>query len=571
MNHIRLLLLLLLLLLPACIYGQNRYDIIIDELMIDPAPSAGLPPNEWIELRNTSSQPVNLQHWRIGDLNGRSGPIPAFILQPDSFVIVCAANAVAAMVAFGTTISVTGFPSLDNDVDQLFLQSANGQIMHAVSYTSTWYRNDVKKEGGWSLEMTDTQNPCSGGSNWKASTSQAGGTPGRKNATDAINKDDAGPQLLRAYTTDSITLVLIFDEPLDSLTGATPANYSIDGGLSVIAAMAIAPLFNEVQLKTNTMMQVNTVYTITAGQVRDCSNNSIGSMNKVRSGLPADPSPGEWIINEILFNPRPSAFDYAEFYNNSHKILDASRLYIANRNSIGSAGSIKVLSDRPFYIFPGDHIVVTEDPGNLASNYLVKHPELVLPISSLPSLADDAGEVITMNYQGIIVDEVRYSKGWHFKLIDNDEGIALERIDPGGSSQEPTNWHSAASAAGHGTPTYKNSQHKQPHNTIASIQVQPMIFSPDNDGRDDIATIQYKVNEPGYVANITVFDAAGRPVRYLVRNATLGLNGYWNWDGLNDNGQRLPIGIYIIFTGIFNLQGKKDIFRNTIVLIRNFK
>jgi hypothetical protein len=245
MNRNRLL--LLFFLLPVYVlYGQNRYDIIIDEIMVDPTPSAGLPPNEWIELKNISSSPVNLQQWRIGDLTGQSGPMPAFILQPDSFVIVCPANAVASMAAYGTTITVTNFPSLDNDADRLFLKSVTGQIIHSINYNTGWYNNVVKKEGGWTLEMTDTQNPCTGSNNWKASMNSIGGTPGRKNSVDGINKDGTPPQLLRAYTTDSITIVLLFDEPLDSLTGAILSNYTIDGGLSFTGAVTLAPLFNEV-------------------------------------------------------------------------------------------------------------------------------------------------------------------------------------------------------------------------------------------------------------------------------------------------------------------------------------
>jgi flagellar hook assembly protein FlgD len=100
------------------------------------------------------------------------------------------------------------------------------------------------------------------------------------------------------------------------------------------------------------------------------------------------------------------------------------------------------------------------------------------------------------------------------------------------------------------------------------IELSPKVFSPDNDGYDDFATIQYKVPAPGYAANITIFDGSGRPVRNLVRNGTLGLTGYWNWDGLNDNGQQLPVGIYIIFTEIFNLQGKIEHFKKAIVLAR---
>jgi hypothetical protein len=562
------LFLIIILLFPILLFAQNRYDVVIDEIMADPTPQIGLPNNEWLELKNTTAVPINLQNWRIGDVSGQSGPLPNFTLQPDSFVIVCTGSAVAALSAFGTTISVTSFPSLDNDGDQLFLRAANGRTIHAVNYTSAWYQNEVKKDGGWTLEMIDTKSPCAGSNNWKAGINSTGGTPGKKNSIDAINSDTGAPQLKRAYTTDNVTIILVYDEPVDSLTGATLTNYSIDGSLTLVSAATLAPLFNMVQLKTSTPLIANTVYTITASNVKDCKNNSIGSANKARVGLPVDPAAGEWIINEILFNPRTTAYDFVEFYNKSNKIFDASKLYIANRNSSGVISSIKVLSATPFYIFPGDYIVETDDPDNLAMQYLVKYPDNVLAISSPPSFSDDEGNVIALNFQGNVVDEVKYKDDWHFKLIDNDEGVSLERIDPAGPSQDETNWHSAASTAGYGTPTYKNSQYKLLNAINATIAVVPKIFSPDNDGHDDIATIQYEVTEPGFVANISIYDAAGRPIRNLVRNGILGLTGYWNWDGLDDKRNKLPIGTYVIFTEVFNLQGKKSSFKNTLVLAR---
>src|SRR5689334_15449217 len=120
-------LLLVLFLLPLFIHAQNRYDIVIDEIMADPTPQIGLPNNEWIELRNTTASPINLLNWRISDATGQSGPMPNFVLQPDSMVIVCTGSAVASMSVFGTTISVTSFPSLDNDGDLLSLKAANGK------------------------------------------------------------------------------------------------------------------------------------------------------------------------------------------------------------------------------------------------------------------------------------------------------------------------------------------------------------------------------------------------------------------------------------------------------------
>jgi Lamin Tail Domain/CHU_C Type IX secretion signal domain len=559
---------LLLVLLPFTLVGQNRYDIVISEIMADPSPQVGLPANEWLELRNTTNGPVNLQNWRIGDASGQSGPMPSFILQPDSCVIICTASAVNAMMVFGTAMTVTSFPSLDNDSDQLFLKASNGKIIHAVPYELSWYGNALKMDGGWTLEMIDTKNPCAGQRNWKASTHTSGGTPGKKNSVDAVVTDMDLPGLQRAYTSDSVTIILVFDEPVDSLSGATLANYAIDGTISFVSAMTIAPLFNTVQLKTIGPLAPNAVYSITATSVKDCKGNSIGSSNKVRVGLPSDALAGEWVINEILFDPRPNGSDYVEFFNNSNKILDASKLHIATRNSSGGLNSVKTISPVPFYVFPGEYIVVTEDAHNLSLQYLVKLPGSVFGIASLPPFPDNEGIVITLNAQGVVIDEVKYKDDWHFKLIDNPEGISLERIDPAGITQQPTNWHSAASTAGYGTPTYINSQFKSLQNIQAVFEVSPKLFSPDNDGRDDIASIHYTMNERGYVANISIYDGSGRTVRYLVQNGTLGSKGYWNWDGLNDKGEKLPVGIYIVLAEMFNLEGRKQQFKATVVLAR---
>jgi hypothetical protein len=99
--------------------------------------------------------------------------------------------------------------------------------------------------------MIDTKNPCAGSSNWKAGNNSTGGTPGRKNSIDAINNDQTPPRLKNAYSTDSITIILVFDEPLDSLKAATSSNYAMDGGITIIGATSLSPLFNQVELRLN--------------------------------------------------------------------------------------------------------------------------------------------------------------------------------------------------------------------------------------------------------------------------------------------------------------------------------
>lgn len=564
------------LLIILCLYMlsgkcQERYAVVLSELMIDPSPSVALPANEWIEIKNTSSTPINLLNWRIADASGQSGPFPTYILPPGGYLIICTGSALTAMSAFGNAIAVTSFPSLDNDGEQLTLKAANGKIIHHIRYSSAWYKNELKKEGGWSLEMIDTQNPCTAENNWKASTDNSGGTPGKQNSVAAVNTDTDAPQLINTYTIGNNTIRLVFNEPVDSIAAANMTNYIIDNGMSVTSAICIAPDFTTVELSTASPLVLSTIYTITINNIKDCAGNTIEPFSKIKTGLPSAINLSELIVNEILFNPRTGGYDYVELYNNSNKIADAAKLYIANRNSSAAISSLQVISTEPRYIFPGDYVVITENTEVLALKYLVKNPEQVFTVAALPSFPDDKGYVLLINGQGAIIDEVPYKEDWHFKLLTNKEGVALERIDPAANSSEPTNWHSAASTSGYGTPTSVNSHYKNAETTIATITVTPAVFSPDNDGFDDIARIYYKTVSPGYLANISIFDAAGRPVKNLVRNALLGSDGYWNWDGLNDKNQSLPTGTYIVLTEIFNLQGKKQTFKTSIVLAKKLR
>jgi hypothetical protein len=59
-------------------------------------------------------------------------------------------------------------------------------MIHSLHLCDSWYQNPVKKEGGWTLEMIDTKNPCNGFSNWRASAIQKAGSPGKKNTVNAI-------------------------------------------------------------------------------------------------------------------------------------------------------------------------------------------------------------------------------------------------------------------------------------------------------------------------------------------------------------------------------------------------
>ena len=512
----------LIALYHTSVLAQQRFDIVIDEIMADPSPQVSLPNIEYIEIKNISGHDINLQGWKLSTTSANSGAFANYILPADSFVILTSTSGAASFSSYGRVLGVASFPALTNEGTTLILTGKDGKIIHFVSYNSGWHQNTLKEDGGWSLEMVDTHNPCSGQSNWKSSIDNSGGTPGKKNSVDATNKDDKAPLIKNAFAKDNSTIVLQFDEPVDSVMAVDLAHYSLNPSISFASVAITSNDFTQAELRLSSPLNTSVIYTITVSGIRDCAANASAS-EKLKIGLPQDAALSDLVINEILFNPKPDGYDYVEFYNRSNKIIDAGKLYIGNRNSTGVISSLKKLTEQPVYVFPGDYVVVTEDANSLQKTFLVKTPAAVLTLSSMPSLPDDKGSVVLANFQGTVIDELNYLDDWHFPLITNAEGVSLERVDPDKPTQNADNWHSAASTAGYGTPTYKNSQYKQTDNITASIEVTPKVFSPDNDGIDDMASIKYQLNETGYVANITIFDVSGRMIRHLVKNATLGL------------------------------------------------
>jgi hypothetical protein len=194
---------------PLVFYTVQPYDVVMDEIMADPNPPVSLPLYEFMELKNVSAHTIDLYNWQVGDSIGHATINTHFLLQPDSLLIITGNTAAPLFAGYGATLGVGSFPTLNNDGDQLYLRSKEGKIIHAVAYTAGWYHNDIKSKGGWTLEMIDTKNPCSGFSNWTASTDPRGGTPGYKNSVDGVNKDTQPPALVNAFANDSSTLTLL--------------------------------------------------------------------------------------------------------------------------------------------------------------------------------------------------------------------------------------------------------------------------------------------------------------------------------------------------------------------------
>jgi len=278
------------------------------------------------------------------------------------------------------------------------------------------------------------------------------------------------------------------------------------------------------------------------------------------------PEIGSILINEILFNPFPGGVDFVELVNVTEQTIPISRLKLATRDDAVALKQINSVTAEKRYLKPGEFLVCTKDPVILASQYITCNPENFCAMKSFPSYSDDAGTVVLLNDSLEVLDEFSYSAKMHSPFLANEEGVSLERISLEKPTNDLTNWSSAASSVGFATPGLPNSQAESEPEIQDEITPEPNIFSPNGDEYNDQLSIKFKLNKPGYIANVRIFDAVGRQVRFLVKNQSQAQEGSWLWDGKSESGQKLNIGVYIILVEVFDQEGHTKAYKKTCTL-----
>jgi hypothetical protein len=284
--------------------------------------------------------------------------------------------------------------------------------------------------------------------------------------------------------------------------------------------------------------------------VTDFAGNS-PCVTDLKTGLPDDPSAGEILFNEILFDPVTGGQDYAELYNNSDKVIDLSQLFLAN----GSDAPVIRVSPVPRQLLPHDYVALTTDRESVADNYRCAGEHTLYEITALPSMPDDKGSLVLYDRELNIIDRVDYNSSMHLLFLDGTEGIALEKVAPDLSSGIPGNWHSASEACEWGTPGAENSNLLDPSDEGSGMTLSSSRISPDCDGFEDVVSVDVFPGGNDNVITVTVFSDRGYIVRRLANRFVAGEGARFIWDGTTDAGARLPAGLYMIMAEAYNAEG----------------
>ena len=542
----------------------NAKDIILTEMFVDPSPRIGLSEAEFIEIYNRSANPVELNGWKFSDGNSIATITPQIIL-PNQYWILCATANASLFSASANTLGVPNFPTLNNTGESITLKTKEGLLIDSLNYSLAWYRDEDKQEGGWTLELIDTNNPCGEDDNWTASEDPNGGTPGKVNSVNVNKPDLTGPSLLSISVVKPNEVLLRFDEKLEKPLSSV--GFNITPKLNFTAASFTSLSLREIKLTLLQDISPRQFYNLEITNLRDCNGNFIQEdFNQLSFALPEIAERGDLLINEVLFNPRSGGVDFVEIINVSSKYINLKNWSLANYAEEVYT-NLKTIIDKDYLVPPQHYLVLTSD-GKVIKNQYPNSVEKNLLPTLLPSLNDNDGSIALLSDEGKLIDSLVYDEAYHSQLLKDKEGVSLERIALTEPTNNPDNWKSANSAAGFATPGYLNSNSRS-ENPIDEneVRIEPEIFSPVVPGQD-FAQINYQFDQSAMAANIKIVDHQGRLIKEIANNETLAFEGFFRWDGDRDDGSKAKMGYYFVWFEVYNLDGTVKTYRKRVVVGR---
>ena len=376
----------------------------------------------------------------------------------------------------------------------------------------------------------------------------------------AFEVDVTPPNIIEVTALSVNQLFIKFDEPVEASDAQNVNNYHIDNGAGNPSSVGIlGGLGNEYLLQFTTDFVSDIIYTMIVSGINDLNGNLMSDFS-LSFNVPSKPIKGDLLLSEILFDPYIGGEDFIELFNTSDKFLKLQGIIISNTQN----EMMQVITSN-ISIGPKEYIALTEDVEFLVQEYK-PDSDANITTSELPAFNNDEGNVTITNIDGVVIDSFDYTEDQHFQLIDDTEGVSLERISFSVETNDARNWQSASQSTRFATPGYKNSGEITINPGDEMFTVVTEIFSPDQDGTDDVMILNYNIEKSGFVANITIHDAAGFKIVALSQNELLSTQGIITWDGTDTEGNISDLGIYIIVGQVFHPDGDVLSFKKTAVL-----
>jgi hypothetical protein len=557
---------------PNPALGQAIPDttLVITEVLYAPSPAS----NELVELYNRSSTPVNLGRVEYADDTRDFTDVAAAdtMLAPGEHAVL-ARDESAFRTAFPDVdpLIPSDAPALNNGGDLIIVRDATTHtVLDSLPYEPEWGGADEV-----SLERIDPAAPSTIASNFGPSTANAGATPGRRNSI--YDPDVAAPMPVFAEQVAPQIVQVTLSEPVQPAS-VTPGAFTV--GTTPVTDARLA----RDTIVTLRLSGAPSARTLQVQQLTDLVGNSLSTATLP---LGYQPTPNALILNEIMYAPEADDFDnqpdqveYLELRNRSNRPLTLHRLVLTDRpNEDGVADTLR--PGRKVALRPHGYGVIAAAPEGStapsASPLATAFPAAPITADSVAYLPVDAARLGLRNDGSLVrlhagespITTVEYSPDWHTPSLENPQGTALVRISPSADVQSADNWTSSPAPAG-GTPGAPNAVGlASPDAPDQKLTVAPSPFSIERDGA---TRIRYHLSGVPNLVRARIYDARGRKVRTLEDARLTGRTGELVWNGRDDAGDRVRIGVYVVlFEAIRAEEGTVARMKTPVVVGRPLK
>ena len=532
--------------------------LVITEIMADPDEGVPSPNAEFVEVYNRGSFAVDLGSTTLNGVE-----LPSYGLQPGEYVVLLDEQDLGALLLLPNKAGVAGFPSLTNGGMELEL-AIDATILDRVTYDDAWYNDSSKDDGGWSLERIDLEIDCNDRWNWAVCQSLIGATAGAENSVAGLEPAVPDPEALHAYHVSEGIYQIAFGVAINtpnldqiSLIETSTGN---ETGHPIIAVIIASELSNRLEIWCDPL-PANSQYSFELTGIETCYGGLADSRICVHALGEIEEQ--QLTLNEVLFNPYSGGQDYLEIYNAGSGSADMSQWSVAFSEN-GILEDLAVVAQEGLLLCNENYLCLTRDAEVQTTLYPQGDSRFIYDMNDLPSLPNDGG-TIELLFNEEVHDSFDYSEDIHSDIVDDTDGISLEKIHPLMDSNSPSSWHSAAASFDYGTPGTQNSQFTPLNQVDGEVSLETQIFSPDNDGYQDFCLVHYAFDDPGLIGSLTVFDAAGRTIKRAVSNELLAATGSMQWDGSAEDNSKAPVGSYVLYFEAFTTDG--EVFSEKLVAV----
>jgi len=482
---------------------------------------------EFIELFAT--EPVTLEGWGISDRSKTIRTFPRTQLQSGNYLVLAPDSSLLPEIPEVASLAIltTGFPTLNNSGDAIYLYDMTGTIIDSLAYDGNW---PITAER--STEKLRPEFPSPDMNNWKVCTAASGMTPGAVNSVALLTLDGT-------IVTDSVKHQPFYPNPDQTIRFSIPiANIGVTPFSGTVSIEEQEEELAEITFPT---VAINDTITINI-ELPSLSSGShtitvllniFGDLNPfnnlVRDTIYVSYPFGSVVINEFLSQPDSTQTEFIELVNPYN--LNLSGWAISDHSHRFGVFPQSETFDDEYVVIGADSAVFPARPPDGA---------VFIPVDGFPNLNNTEDALYLHDMTGNIVDSLHYTGNWPIL-----EGRSTEKFRPDFISDDSSRWAIAVNPEGM-TPGRQNSVYYEKLPEKGMVLFTPNPFSPDHDGVEDVLSIQYRLPFDQAIIKVEIFDMLGRTIARPYWNVFVPHEGVLTWDGSRGNGETARMGIYIV-------------------------